>query len=455
MNGRSLWLFSFLYAILVGAFIQVVLLPYLMSSLHGGHGLLVGNDVLRFHSAAVELAQSISTYGWSHWSLRPEGQAPIGLMAAVYVFLPPVPLAVLPVYALFWATSALLLFNILSLCFPDKNLALFGTFIFVFFPSSALLYAMPHKDVFFVCGILFLVYGSVLVCGGYLLSAGKRYLAVLAYVAIACGFFLIYYVRPYSVKIAAAACFILLAVTLAVSLYKLFRGTCLARIFLKNLAYIFLMSLLLFVFVDNLGVPSQGIADTTPAGGGPAPAGGGPARSEWTPAAFLPAKVDGIVKDMIKVRYSWIRTYADMKSGIDLDVEFSNAGDVILYAPRAIAIGLFAPFPTQWGAESSMSSGRAMKFASALEMSIWYLSLAGIFVYRKYQRAKANYFSIFLVATFCLTLLLVYAIAIPNVGSLYRLRWPFLILLVSICCAPWGYILNNRRPSWTFGKSAR
>lgn len=448
MNGRSLWLFSFLYAILVGAFIQVVLLPYLMSSMHGGHGLLVGNDVLRFHSAAVELAQSISTYGWSHWSLRPEGQAPIGLMAAVYVFLPPVPLAVLPVYALFWATSALLLFNILNLCFPDKNLALFGTFAFVFFPSSALLYAMPHKDVFFVCGILFLVYGAVLVCGGYLLSASKRYLAVLAYAAIACGFLLIYYVRPYSVKIAAAACFILLAVSLAVYLYKLLRGVCLTRIFLKNLAYLFLMSLLLFVFVDSLGVPSQEMVDTTADSRGPV-------LSEWTPVAFLPTKVDGLVKNMIEVRYNWIRKYADMKSGIDLDVEFSNAGDVILYAPRAIAIGLFAPFPTQWGAESSMSSGRAMRFASALEMSIWYFSLIGIFVYRKYQKAKTNPFSIFLIATFCLTLMLVYAIAIPNVGSLYRLRWPFLILLVSICCAPWGYILNNRRPNWIFGKSAR
>ena len=47
-------------------------------------------------------------------------------------------------------------------------------------------------------------------------------------------------------------------------------------------------------------------------------------------------------------RHLFITRYAQAGSNLDTDVEIRNFRDVILYLPRAVQIGFFAPFPSMW-----------------------------------------------------------------------------------------------------------
>src|SRR5690349_5577491 len=87
LSAGSGWVFlcAFGLSLGVGLFIQLVLLPYILPGLHAGHGLLRGGDWIGFHEDAVALSQKIAEQGWQAFELRPRGQAPIGITAAVYV----------------------------------------------------------------------------------------------------------------------------------------------------------------------------------------------------------------------------------------------------------------------------------------------------------------------------------------------------------------------------------
>jgi hypothetical protein len=113
-------------------------------------------------------------------------------------------------------------------------------------------------------------------------------------------------------------------------------------------------------------------------------------------------------------------------SAIDTDVEFHNKADMLRYLPRAAEIGFLAPFPDMWFGKGAMvnSSGRLL---SGVEMLLTYalelLALVGVW----HRRRRAGAW----------LLLLVFAggavglgLVVRNVGSLYRLRYPFWVLLV-------------------------
>ena len=79
-------LIAFLWALTFGLLLQLFVLPYIFPDLHAGNGLLISADWVKFHQIAVELAQKINETGWDNWELRPYGQAPAGLAAAIYSF---------------------------------------------------------------------------------------------------------------------------------------------------------------------------------------------------------------------------------------------------------------------------------------------------------------------------------------------------------------------------------
>jgi hypothetical protein len=79
-----MFLLAFGVSLCTGLFIQLVLLPHILPSLDAGHGLLRGGDWIGFHEDANAMAQKIARQGWSAFELRPRGQAPVGITAAVY-----------------------------------------------------------------------------------------------------------------------------------------------------------------------------------------------------------------------------------------------------------------------------------------------------------------------------------------------------------------------------------
>lgn len=118
----------------------------------------------------------------------------------------------------------------------------------------------------------------------------------------------------------------------------------------------------------------------------------------------------------------------DYKAGSDLDsdVRFHSRSELILYLPRAVAIGLFAPFPSSWFAPGLLV-GKTGRLISGGEMLLTYaleaLAVLGIW------RGRRDPF-VWLIATMALLGVTALGLVVINVGSLYRLRYSYWILLV-------------------------
>jgi 4-amino-4-deoxy-L-arabinose transferase-like glycosyltransferase len=133
----------------------------------------------------------------------------------------------------------------------------------------------------------------------------------------------------------------------------------------------------------------------------------------------LPAKIGN-------VRQRFATEHALAQSNIDTDVRLTTYGDLVCYLPRAIAIGLFAPFPNMWFSTGS-AVGSAGRMLSGIETLLMYpvVVLAMVGLWNGRRRASVwLLFSVALVGTTALGL------AVLNVGTLYRLRYAFLLLLM-------------------------
>lgn len=129
------------------------------------------------------------------------------------------------------------------------------------------------------------------------------------------------------------------------------------------------------------------------------------------------------------------KKFVDFSGGagsiIDETVLFNSTSDIIRYVPRALEIGYFAPFPTLWLTEGG-KVGNVGRIVSGFEMTWTYLfeALACFFVWRTRKR-----FSSWLLVLATVFGMLALGLVVTNVGTLYRVRYPFWILIV-IMAAP-------------------
>ncbi len=195
----ALGLIFLTYAVLVAALVQRVVLPYLFPAFHAGHGLLVGGDWIEFHRLAVERAEAIRAHGWEAWSLRPEGQAPAGIAAAIYAITVPEPWTVIPVNAALHAGAALVLLRIVSRFVPDWRLAVAGVLPFFLYPSAMAWYTQNHKDAYFIAGLYLLLNAWVVLACCDTWQGGRRRLAEVGLCTVG-GAALVWLVRPYGVQ---------------------------------------------------------------------------------------------------------------------------------------------------------------------------------------------------------------------------------------------------------------
>jgi 4-amino-4-deoxy-L-arabinose transferase-like glycosyltransferase len=125
-------------------------------------------------------------------------------------------------------------------------------------------------------------------------------------------------------------------------------------------------------------------------------------------------------------RYQFNVSWPESGSGIDRNVEYKNLKDLILYLPRAFAIGFWAPFPDMWFGEGK-SVGQAGRILSGAETFTMYLCqlLALVAIWRAPRCLPA--WLLLLITTFGVTML---GLVVSNVGTLYRFRYLFWILLI-------------------------
>jgi hypothetical protein len=141
-----------------------------------------------------------------------------------------------------------------------------------------------------------------------------------------------------------------------------------------------------------------------------------------------------------RVRRRFVELYPDSGSNVDADVRIESASDLLLYLPRAAEVGFFAPFPVMWlsAGRSVGTAGRLLGGAESLAMYA-VEALALIALWRARRRLAAwLLFASAAAGTVALGLVAV------NVGTLYRLRYVFVMLLIILAAETSARFIKRR-----------
>ena len=450
-----LFLLFFSYATAAALLFQNLLLP-MAAGVHHGQGLIQG-DSAYFHSVAVELAARIRAEGWGSWTIYPThgSSGNVALLAALYVGFGDAPSLMVPVNAGLHALTGILIMALGRLLWPGRVGVLAGMLsavLFVVFPSALNWYGQIHKDGFAIAGTMFVLVAWFWserrsVTARSALSATVLFL-------IGCG--LIVLVRPYGLRLLLAGAAIMalvefLATWLAHKQMLIGRKQCM------KLALLGLIAVLVAFTPKRAEHGDVSYAQW------------GAARSvaldhvqsielplalsriqqwKWHETTWLPASLETPIRNVAHTRIGLIESglIDGAMSMYDVDRLPQTSMEVLAYIPRALQVAIFAPFPSRWLEKLS-----AARLVSVVEMLTWYLLAPGVLLLFWYRRTPA----LLAVAALALTMLTIYGVALANVGTLYRIRYIYLFLLILLSLIGWLRFLEIREwllPKATPGK---
>ena len=472
----KIWLGFFAYTVLVALIIQFFVLPHMFPSWHAGNGLLKGLDCVWFHELAVELAQKIHTQGWSAWELRPSGQATAGIAGAIYAISAPKLWTTIPLNAALHATAALVLFRILLIFTSRWRIAILFVLPFLMYPSAFTWYTQNHKGGYSIAGAFLFVYGWVLFARMDTWQRGwwqpcKSILLIIS------GIILCWIVRPYQLLILQAA-----GVMLAIFV----TGTYMVWVKKHHFPWrrAILSTLLVWTIVCAMNpsiffeisrsldnekvrnrVESMTIDRKLKTGSGKVKANSGEVKAKKIGilSKYYPHSITWITK-FIEIRLFNLGEYRgvfygdhpDAKSYIDPQIRFRSMEDLFLYIPRALQIAFLSPFPNMLFGQGSCEQNTLMRRITVFEMIIVYISLLGIpfAILCFYRRSE-----FWVILIFCSSIMLIYGFEIPNAGTLYRMRYGFIMMLVAIGLmgfyAFWQKLQKKRQPADTEARSLK
>ncbi len=435
-----LWVAVFGATIVAALLIQLVLLPLVLPSWDSGGG-LVDNclDCASYHQIAVTMAADIRQNGWSAWELRPEGHAPAGLAAVLYAITVPRLWTMIPVNAAVHATTVALLFLILtSFGYSSRNATL-GAVPFALFPSSALWYAQLMKDGFFFLGFFLFLRGWLSVMRSSD-QPGRTRAQILAGVQGLAGGLLLWVIRPEMAKLILGLSLVVCVAALCVTVGRWKTGR---RPLLVGCAFTLAASAFV-VGLDRVtartdvpqsisapaAVPNVEQRPAAAPDGEKRPlATGSAAAVERTTAilrtfASVPTRLAGAV---VRKRQAYLSEPG--ASSIDLDVHVENFPELVAYLPRATRNAFLSPFPWHWFGQGTYASTTRLRRVCGLEMLVVYFALA--FVPFAVWRRRADVF-LWAILVYSGGVLVVLGTIVNNWGTLYRLRYGYLMLWVGI-----------------------
>lgn len=463
-SAHGVFAVAFLYALSAGLLIQWVLLPIVMPGLHAGHGLLKGADWVWFNQEAALSAERILHEGWAIWELRPQGNAPIGIAAAVYALTGiSEPWVLMPINAGLFAVGAVCLYTMFT-AFASRPLAFIATMPFVLFPSAAMIYGQIHKDVWSIAGILLI--SVVWVRFAMHSISNWRGLFSQAMFTLV-GALLIWLVRPYLLKVVLATS--MLAAFILVVLAVLARGGNYRGYTVQRWIGVALCLSLLVIFANSRSVPSApstaSTATTAATPSAPSVPSGqdlylldladpsstafkelGQRDMAWHKSKWIPVFAEKLFIEVVQSRRGFAYGYPNAGSNIDIKVEFHSAGDVIRYFPRAFQIGTFSPFPDMWMAPGVSPGADRMRLLSGVETALAYLLLPGVVLLFVRCRDRNTQCAVALMLTVITVIaIIIIALVVSNVGTLYRMRYGYWHVLLGLGMIGWGLWLQRWR----------
>jgi len=425
----SAWLLFFVFAAAMALLLQLVVLPFWFPGLHAGNGLLVGGDWVGFHRLGVALSQKILSQGWAVWELRHYGHPPAGMAAAFYALTVPEPYVLIPLNAALHATAGAALMAIVRLLTADDRSAFFAALPFVLFPSAMAWYAQLQKDGFYFAGAFLCLYGWIVLARLQTWQSGGRS-ALTGLMWLGLGLALMGSVRIYAFQLMQG-----IGVLFALGLAALFAVRGAKGLLPWRKCVVAMLTFCLIPILLNLApVETRGTSEV-PESGTAVPHlswhGADFAKESWRPTDGLPRFVENSFLRIAVLRQGYLATpgYDGSGSMVDRNVELLSVKDFITYLPRALQLGLFAPFPSDWLAPAQNSGGGIMRRVAGVEMLGVYFALA--FLPYALWRSRSQ-IELWMIFAFGAIILLLYSYATPNIGSLYRLRYGFLMLLVAL-----------------------
>ena len=414
-----LWCVFFAYTASVALMVQLILLPNVFPAWHAGDGLLIGIDSYSFHHIAVDLAQKIHAQGWSAWELRPDGQTSAGIAGAVYALTAPKPWIVIPINAALHATATLLLLRIVQIFLPNWRKALWCVLPFLLYPSAMTWYTQNHKDGYFILGSFMFIYGWILLAQP---EAWRNiwWRPLTAVFSSLLGVVLVWIVRPYGVQMMQGVGVVLALLLTVIFVISGARGQIAWQ---KAIIGIFVAWSVVVVMTP---LTKGGISAVASAS----------AHEKVSESAFLwkesdvvPSFLENKFYALVEVRKGFNSTYPNAGSNIDMNISFHSVWEIIVYLPRAAEIAFLSPFPSQWFKQGTLPANTIMRRISAVEMVGVYLA----FIFLPYAIWHWRWrIEVWLILSFCSGMMLIYAIGIGNVGTLYRVRYGYLMTLVGI-----------------------
>jgi hypothetical protein len=420
MTNRKIFLVFFVFVLVSGFVLQKIIIP--MTPWHAGHGLLKGGDWCAFHEKAVHLADEIRASGWRAWELRYQGNSPISITAAFYALTGVYePWVMLGLNGFLYGISAVVLFNLFLALSGQKRISLLAL-IPLLFPSTAMIWGQIHKDIW-------MLPGSFMVFAFWVMLAKQKpnWTSLIKAVLLMFGGSLFVWVaRVYAVKIFLLA---EIPVVIILLLFRL-RERSLGKIFFMTLCLGLLSQSIFLKSSDNLrsfkekGLTSQGV---------------------WQ-QSLLPPTLDRQFEKLSRSREEFRFQYPDAGSNLDADVGLFSVGSIIRHVPKALEIALFAPFPNMWFGRAKNMGGDFMRKVAALEMSVVYLALAG-WLCLGFCWRSVKWWQVIPIWVFTLGVATAYALAVINIGTLYRMRYPFMVFWVGLGLMGWYLFLTKKKGS--------
>lgn len=426
----SPFLSGFIITLLLGLIAQTlaVLFP---SSFSAGLPLYL-EDSQYFHM----MASKLSDLPWEQFQVRPDGHFPTFFLAVFYKIMHvKAPFIIFPLLCILAGLTVKALSSSLKLLgIRGRWWPILISVFFTITPTSLPWLIYPHKDSFIVPGVMLVAWSF--------LSAALTQVTVKNYLSYFAGTILIFANKPYLAEILNIS--ILTSVPFLIFLNHPKRN-------LRTIGFV-LTCLIANISVLRMNWSYSNVGDSLPQ----APtktsnvssvnSNGGLAKTRydytleyWNSIEWLGRPIN---KVLASLAYTRERFLSERKGSTNFkpDLHLKGAWDTIKYFPSAIQLALLEPLPWRKKVTGSNLSDTIFIILK-IEMIIIYIVLLFLIFSGRSTLKKPVIICILLALPFLFAL----GFAIPNIGSINRYRFPFLIL---IKIAGLAAIWNSSRFHW-------
>ena len=428
----TIWGISLLLTFILFELMGKVLLSSLVPSANVGNGFTTPDSV-GFHQIAVKQAEIIRQSGWRAWTAFPENHFPAGYASAIYVLFGTHQETLWGFQAALHATNTLLVFLILNTVFP-RFPAWVGSAYYLVYPASLEFTYNLHKDIFFSMGCFLLLWAFLQISPQDKKSfrpwAGTGWI-ILATVLIKLS-------RPYVYPL-------LYLLALLVPL-KVFLGNGKEQV--RKSIFTAVLVLFSIWVMDKItqDIPSRLVNEANLNKEGEVIlTKESEVNSTKESAQRNFSKLERLFKSYQHAREGFNHT--EGRSRVDHEFVPKDLREFIFYIPRSLQIGLFSPWPSEWGTPGSSTSATMWKKLLFVYGPLNYIAMGLLLVALV---AGPKRIEIGIIVLFCLFVIAFFSLIVSNVGALNRFRNPPYLLLVATGIAWAIYQLIGARNSYPF-----